>query len=100
MSADTFTGIARFKDWYRICFGQAPDNLCDEYAEESIPEYFSKEPIYSTLEEAIKASIELENEVRDSHNDDWMGWFENEYGTIKFDFTNITNIDRWQHQAQ
>lgn len=94
ISCDTFTWLAKFKDWYRICFGQAPDNLCDEYAEESIPEYFDLDvPPIPTEEEAIKELYELEEGIRKSTEENWR-YYQNEYGLIKFDFSNY-DIDKW-----
>ena len=93
MSADTFTWLAKFKDWYRICFGQAPDNLCDKYAEESIPDYFDLDvPAMPTEEEALRGINELEDTIRKSTEECWW-YYENEYGLIKFDFSNY-DIDK------
>lgn len=85
MSADTFLWVAKFKDWYRTCFWQAPDNLSPEFAAEYIPEYFSWPPI-STLEEAIADAHDLEQEIMEDMEEMWCPHI-NEYWLLKFDFT-------------
>jgi hypothetical protein len=87
MSADTFTWIAKFEDWYRICFSQAPDNLW-YFPKNSNGEklmcirYFEWWEIFKTKEEAIIAANKMD-EVNEQEDD----WYINEYWTINFDFS-------------
>jgi len=93
MSADTFTGIAQFEDWYRICFSQCPDNLW-YFSTNSNGEklmcihYFWWWEIFKTKEEAIIAANKMD-ELNEQEDD----WYINEYWTINFDFS-YYNLDK------
>ena len=63
MSADTFIGVWKFTDWYRVTgVEQAPDNLVynkeyfDSYEEFKmvVDDYFKRSKLYKTKEEAYK----------------------------------------------
>ena len=90
MSADTFGWICKLKDWYRICFWQAPDNLCiEKWYETYVAEYFWWSKTYDTKEEAIIALDDVYKEIEKECDCDWYP-FINEYWTLYFCFNELT----------
>lgn len=100
MSADTFWWICKLKDWYRICFWQAPDNLCvDEWYELYVARYFWWSKTYNSKEEADIALNDIYI-VLEEESKDYYYPFINEYWTLYFCFNELSteDIDRIERE--
>lgn len=90
MSADTFIGVWKFKDWYRVTWiEQAPDNLVynprvetKEEFEDTVRLYFKNSKLYSNIEDAIKKA----NIIRDKFEQDDEYWMDIEYWIQFYNF--------------
>jgi hypothetical protein len=92
MSADTFIGIGRFPNWYRVTnIEQAPDNLSywdhfdnlEEFINE-VNEYFCDSEVFKTLELAMDKAMDVERKFNET--DDFGMWLEYWIVKYKFDF--------------
>lgn len=100
MSADTFGWICKLKDWYRICFWQAPDNLVlEEWYEIYVARYFWLSETYATKEDANAALNNLYKELEDDYNGSLYP-FINEYWTLYFCFNELSTdeIDKIENE--
>jgi len=86
MSADTFTWIAKFNDWYRVCFSQASDNLSyyhkgSKWEKMMCIQYFWWCELLQTKEEAIAYATKLDENLFANDNR-----YCNEYWNLYFEF--------------